>query len=91
MPSSALAANSLETLEVSVEVSLALKSIVSVSMRSAGIVSMVRNGTLMLTSDGRNGEAVSVPGLQDGLQAQAIAEAAVKSLETGSFCQVQAI
>ncbi|BCQ45275.1 inositol 2-dehydrogenase [Erwinia rhapontici] len=36
-----------------------------------------------------NGESVSVPGLQDGLQAQAIAEAAVKSLETGRFCQVQ--
>lgn len=36
-----------------------------------------------------NGEAVAVPGLHDGLQAQAIAEAAVKSLETGSFCKVQ--
>lgn len=36
-----------------------------------------------------NGEAVSVPGLHDGLQAQAIAEAAVKSLESGSFCKVQ--
>jgi len=36
-----------------------------------------------------NGEAVSVPGLHDGLQAQAIAEAAVKSLETGTFCQVE--
>lgn len=36
-----------------------------------------------------NGEAVSVPGLHDGLQAQAIAEAAVKSLETGTFCKVE--
>lgn len=36
-----------------------------------------------------NGESVIVPGLHDGLQAQAIAEAAVASLETGRFCQVQ--
>lgn len=36
-----------------------------------------------------NGEAVSLPGLHDGLQAQAIAEAAVKSLETGTFCSVE--
>ena len=38
-----------------------------------------------------NGEAVQVPGLHDGLQAQAIAEAAVKSLETGRFCSVERI
>ena len=62
MPSSALAANSLETLEVSVEVSLALKSMVSSSIRRAGMVSMVRNGTRMLTSDCRNGLVTSVDG-----------------------------
>lgn len=34
------------------------------------------------------GEAVSLPRLHDGLQAQAIAEAAVQSLASGRFCQV---
>ena len=36
-----------------------------------------------------NGEEVAdLPGLLDGIQAQAIAEAATKSLATGMFCPV---